>query len=109
MRRRKERSFHISRALEHAFNAPSALCVEHLSPDCAIVMPLRYTICMCASLFTASGPGVTRNRAAGLPAWDRILVLPSVTSHLLYELLGRVRLRFLMVSPFRIACEFLHL
>jgi hypothetical protein len=32
----------------------------------------------------------------------------SATSLLLCELLGRVRLGFLVVSPFRIACVFLH-
>jgi hypothetical protein len=38
----------------------------------------------------------------------QIPVPPSATSRLLYELLGRVRLGFLVVSPFRIACVFLH-
>jgi hypothetical protein len=38
----------------------------------------------------------------------QILVPPSATSRLLHELLGRVRLGFLMVFPFRIACVFLH-
>jgi hypothetical protein len=44
----------------------------------------------------------------GLPARVQIPVPPSATSRLLYELLGRVRLGFLVVSPFRIACVFLH-
>jgi hypothetical protein len=55
-----------------------------------------------------SRPGKTLNSAAGLPARVQIPVPPSATSRLLYELLGRVRLRFLVVSPFRIACVFLH-
>jgi hypothetical protein len=38
----------------------------------------------------------------------QIPVPPSATSRLLYELLDRVRLGFLVVSPFRIACVFLH-
>jgi hypothetical protein len=46
--------------------------------------------------------------AASLPAQVQIPVSPSATSRLLYELLGRVRLGFLAVSPFRIACKFLH-
>jgi hypothetical protein len=53
-------------------------------------------------------PGKTLNSAAGLPARVQIPVPPSATSRLLYELLGRVRLGFLVVSPFRIACAFLH-
>jgi hypothetical protein len=53
-------------------------------------------------------PGKTLNSAAGLPARVQIPVPPSATSRLLYELLVRVRLGFLMVSPFRIACVFLH-
>jgi hypothetical protein len=46
--------------------------------------------------------------AAGLPARVQIPVSPSATSRLLYELLGRVRMGFLVVSPFRLACAFLH-
>jgi hypothetical protein len=38
----------------------------------------------------------------------QIPVSPIATSRLLYELLGRERLGFLVVSPFRIACKFLH-
>jgi hypothetical protein len=53
-------------------------------------------------------PGKTLNSAAGLPARVQIPVPPSATSRLLYELLGRVSLGFLVVSPFRIACVFLH-
>jgi hypothetical protein len=48
------------------------------------------------------------NRAAGMPARVQIPVPPSATSRLSYELLGRVRLGFLVVCPFRIACKFLH-
>jgi hypothetical protein len=48
------------------------------------------------------------NSTAGLPARVQIPVPPSAASRLLYELLGRVRLGFLVVSPFRIACKFLH-
>jgi hypothetical protein len=44
----------------------------------------------------------------GLPAWVRIPVLPSATSRRFHELLGGVHLGFLVGSPFRIACEFLH-
>jgi hypothetical protein len=44
----------------------------------------------------------------GLQARVQIPVQPSATSRLLYELLGRVRLRLLVVSPLRIACVFLH-
>jgi hypothetical protein len=54
---------------------------------------------------TGSGPGLTLNSAAGLPARVRIPVLPRATSRPLYELLGRVRSGFLVVSPFRIAFE----
>jgi hypothetical protein len=54
------------------------------------------------------GPGKTLNSAAGLPARVQIPVPPSATSRLLYELLGRVLLGFLVVSPFRIACVLLH-
>jgi hypothetical protein len=43
-----------------------------------------------------------------MPARVQIPVPPSATSRLLYKLLGRVRLGFLVISPFRIACEFLH-
>jgi hypothetical protein len=38
----------------------------------------------------------------------QISVPPSATSRLLYELLGGVRLGFLVLSPCRIACVFLH-
>jgi hypothetical protein len=53
-------------------------------------------------------PGETLNSATGLPARVQIPVPPSVTSRLFYELLGRVRLGFLVVSPIRIAFAFLH-
>jgi hypothetical protein len=43
-----------------------------------------------------------------MPARVQILVPPRATSRPLYELLGRVRLEFLAISPFRIACVFLH-
>jgi hypothetical protein len=52
--------------------------------------------------------GKTLNSAAGLPARVQIPVPPSATSRLLYELLARVRLGFLVVSPSRIAYVFLH-
>jgi hypothetical protein len=52
--------------------------------------------------------GKTLKSAAGPPARVQIPVPPSATSRLLYELLGRVRLGFLVVSPFRSACVFLH-
>jgi hypothetical protein len=52
--------------------------------------------------------GKTLNSAAGLAARVRIRILPCATSRLLYKLLGRVRLGFLVVSPFRIAGAFLH-
>jgi hypothetical protein len=55
-----------------------------------------------------AGPGKTLNSAAGLLARVQIPVPPSATSRLLYELLGWVRLVFLVVSLFRIACKFLH-
>jgi hypothetical protein len=58
--------------------------------------------------FLTLSPGNALNSAAGLPAQVQIPVPPSATSRLLYELLGRVRLGFLVVSPFRIACVFLH-
>jgi hypothetical protein len=48
------------------------------------------------------------NSTAGLPARVRIPVPPSATFCLLHELLGRVRLGFLVVSPFRVACVVLH-
>jgi hypothetical protein len=48
------------------------------------------------------------NSAGGLPARVQIPVPPSATSRLLYELLGRVRLGFLVVFFFRIACVFPH-
>jgi hypothetical protein len=51
---------------------------------------------------------VMYNSVAGLTARVQILVPPSATSRRLYELLGRVSLGFLVVSPFRIACVFLH-
>jgi hypothetical protein len=54
------------------------------------------------------GPQKTLNSASCLPARVQIPVPPSATSRLLYELLGRVRLGFLVVSPFRIACVSLH-
>jgi hypothetical protein len=53
-------------------------------------------------------PGKTFNSATGLPARVQITVQPSATSHLLNKLLGKVRLGFLVVSPFRIACVLLH-
>jgi hypothetical protein len=53
-------------------------------------------------------PGKTLNSAAGLPARVHIPVLPSATSRLLHELLSRMRLGFLVVSPFQIAFVFLH-
>jgi hypothetical protein len=56
----------------------------------------------------ASRPGKTLNSAAGLPARVQNPVLPSATFRLLYELLSRVRSGFLVISPFRIACVFLH-
>jgi hypothetical protein len=59
-------------------------------------------------LITSTCPGKTLNSAAGLPARVQIPVPPSATSRLLYELLVRVRLGFLVVSPSRIACVFLH-
>jgi hypothetical protein len=55
-----------------------------------------------------SRPGKTLNSAAGLPARVQIPVPPSATSRPLFELLGRVRLVCLVVSPFRIACVLLH-
>jgi hypothetical protein len=55
------------------------------------------------------GLGMTLNSAAGLLAWVQIPVPPSATSRLLYKLLGGVRLGFLAVSPFRIACKFIRL
>jgi hypothetical protein len=48
------------------------------------------------------GPGKTFNSAAGLPARVQIPVPTSATSRLLYELLGRVRLGCLVVSPFEL-------
>jgi hypothetical protein len=58
----------------------------------------------CFRLDRTHGPEMT-NPAAGLPARVRIPVLPSATSHVLYELLARIRLGFLVVSSFRIACK----
>jgi hypothetical protein len=58
--------------------------------------------------FHIDGPAKTLNSAAGLPERVQIPVPPSTTSRLLYELLGWVRLGFLVVSPFQIACTFLH-
>jgi hypothetical protein len=52
---------------------------------------------------------MTLNSAAGLPAQAQIPAQPRANSRLLYKLLGGVRLRFLVVTPFRIACAFLHL
>jgi hypothetical protein len=69
-------------------------------------------VCRCHDctflVLRTSRPVKTLNSAAGLPARVHIPVPPSATSRLLYELLGRVRLGFLVVSPFRIACLFLH-
>jgi hypothetical protein len=48
------------------------------------------------------GTGMTLNSASGLPVRVRILVLPSATSRLLCELLGGVRLWFLMFPPFEL-------
>jgi hypothetical protein len=44
----------------------------------------------------------TLNSAAGLPARVQIPVSPSAASRLLYGLLGRVRLGFLLVFPFEL-------
>jgi hypothetical protein len=53
-------------------------------------------------------PGKTLISATGPPARVQIPVPSSATSDIVYELLSRVRLRYLVVSPFRIACVFLH-
>jgi NhaP-type Na+/H+ or K+/H+ antiporter len=45
----------------------------------------------------------------GLPARVRISVLPSASSRFVYELLGGVRLGFLVGFPFRMARQFLRL
>jgi hypothetical protein len=52
--------------------------------------------------------GGRENSPAGLPARVQIPVPPSATSRLLFKVLGRVRLRFLVGSPFRLACYFFH-
>jgi hypothetical protein len=61
-----------------------------------------------ALLQPSSDLGMTLNSAAGLPARVRIPALLGATSRLLYKLLDRVRLGFLVVSPFQISCTFLH-
>jgi hypothetical protein len=89
---------------------------EHV--QCSLLQHGEYShgrrIQLCLSMMvvcciqTRSTLGITLNSAAGLPARVRVPVLPSATSRLIYELLGKVRLGFLVVSPFRIACTFLH-
>jgi hypothetical protein len=63
---------------------------------------------LCLTSTSSSRPGKMLNSAVGLPARVQIPVPPSANSRLLYELLVRVRLGFLVVSPFRNACVFLH-
>jgi hypothetical protein len=77
---------------------------------CSLFGHLRYSILEqlhCVIGMAAIAVAAHRG-AAGLPARVQIPVPQSATSRLLYELLGRVRLGFLVVSPFRIAREFLH-
>jgi hypothetical protein len=63
---------------------------------------------LCLTSTSSSRPGKMLNSAVGLPARVQIPVPPSANSRLLYELLRSVRLGFLVVSPLRIACVFLH-
>jgi hypothetical protein len=82
-------------------SSPSYLCLLDTWPDAlAIVAGISLDV----EALTVRRPGKTLISAAGLPARVQIPVPPSATSRLLYELLGRVRLGFLVVSPFRIAC-----
>jgi hypothetical protein len=77
----------------------------------SLLAHLRVVKCECGNVevrFEFIRAGKTFNSAGGLPTWVQIPVLPSVTCHLLYELLSRVRLGFRVVSPLRIACKFLH-
>jgi hypothetical protein len=76
---------------------------HHLHP------PLSRSGCRCPSTAHIIRRVKLSISAEGLPARVRIPVPPSAASRLLYELLDRVRLGFLVVSQFRIACNFLHL
>jgi hypothetical protein len=60
--------------------------------------PARMLICV---------PDMSLISTSGLPAWVRILTLPSANFRLVRKLLGRVRSGLLVVLTFRIAYIFL--